>query len=200
MSRTKMLEEYRVYSSLTDKEQEWVLKNFNKYSNFLEVLKAAAKSKKEGGACSIANRVEILKDKIKVLEHPIKSMNDEPNLIAWTEEKYLGISISCNKIDSCDTSRVNCSCKEYLAGRKGYLMFGVTIQSIREVKVKKGNSAGKTMAFLTISDDTCALSDVCVWADIYQQFAEFLVEGNTVLIHGERDKKGSLIVKEVWQI
>lgn len=201
MSRTKMTEEYKVFADLTAKEQEWFINNREIYPKLEDALEAAAKPKKEGGACANVKRVEILKDKLKLLKNPTKSMNDDPGLLAWTEEKYLGVAITYSKVDSCDTSRVNCSCKEFLSGRRGFMLFGVVIQSLREVKVKKGNSAGKKMAFLTIADNTCSLSDVCVFPDDFEKYGEFLIEGNTVLIRGDRDqKKDSLVVKEVWQI
>lgn len=201
MSRTRMLEEYRTVAALTEKEQEWFLNNREKFTCLQNALKIAATPKKLGGACSNVNRVEILADKLKLLTNPAKSMSDDPGMLAWSEEKYLGISITYSKVDSCDTSRVNCTCREYLDGRRGFMLFGVVIQSLREVKVKKGNSTGKKMAFMTIADGTCALSDVCVFPDDYAKFGEFLLEGNTVLIRGDRDlKKDSLIVKEVWQI
>jgi len=201
MSRTRMLEEYRIFATLTEKEQKWFIDNRENFTSLESALKVAAKPKKEGGACANVNRVEILGDKLKQLVNPVKSMDDDPGMLAWTEEKYLGISITYCKVDSCDTSRVNSTCKEYLDGKRGFLIFGVVIQSIREIKVKKGNSAGKKMAFMTIADNSCALSDVCVFPEDYSKYAEFLLEGNTVLIRGEKDmKKDSLIVKEVWQI
>lgn len=201
MSRTRMLEEYRTFAALTQKEQQWIIDNRSEFKNIEEALEAGAKPKKAGGACANVNRIEILEDKLKLLKNPVKSMNDDPGMIAWTEEKYLGAAITYNKVDSCDTSAANCTCREYIAGRKGYMVFGVSIQSFREVKIKSGNNAGKLMAFLTIADATCSLSDVCVFSDVYEKYGEFLVEGNTVLIRGERDqKKDSLIVKEIWQI
>lgn len=201
MSRTKMLEEYKTFAELTEKEQDWFLQNRDKFDKLELALPLAARPKKEGGACANSKRVEIMKDKLKLLTNPVKSMSDDPGIIAWTEEKYLGVAITYAKVDSCDTSQANCSCKEYLAGRAGLIILAVSIQSLREVKVKKGNSAGKKMAFLTITDGTCALGDVCVFPDDYQKYAEFLVEGNTVLVRGERDKKkDSLVIKELWQI
>jgi DNA polymerase III alpha subunit len=196
-----MMEEYKVYSELTEKEQEWVLANRNGFQKIEDVLKVAARPKKEGGACANKNRVLVLEDKAKLLKNPSRSMEDDHGVIAWTEEKYLGAAITYSKVDSCDTSAANCSCREFLSGRDGFMVFGVVIQSLREVKVKKGDSAGKKMAFLSITDNTCTLSDVCAFADTYEKYSELLLEGNTVLIRGERSKqKGGMVVKEVWQI
>jgi DNA polymerase III alpha subunit len=198
-----MLEEYKAFSCLTEKELEWVTQRREFFDNdIIKCLKAAAKTKKEGGACFNAKRVEVLLDKIKMLENPAKSLKDEPGMIAWTEERSLGAAISFSKVDSYDSSEANTTCFEFVNGKKGdYLTFGVVIESAREVKIKKGDNAGKSMLYLTISDNTCSLSDVCVFPETLDKYAEFLIEGNAVLLKGYRDKKkSSLVVKEVSQI
>lgn len=195
-----MLVEYKHWSDLTEKEQGWIIENRDKFDNLASAIESGAKPKKENGACANTKRVEILKDIVKLLNNPTNSCDDNPNEIVYNEERNLGVAISYARVDSCDTSRVNCSCKEFLSGRKGFLILGVVIQSIREVKIKKGKSTGKKMAFLTIADGSCSISDVCVFPDAYNEFCHLLNEGNTVLLQGERDsKKDSFVVKQVWQ-
>jgi len=161
-----------------------------------------AKPKKELGGCHDVKRVQIVKSELQILEKPTTESKDSPNWIAWTEEKLLGVPITYSKIDSCDISNANIKCKEFLAGKvSGFLVFAVEIQAIREFTIKKGKNAGKVMAFLTISDDTCSMQDVCVFSEVYEEYGGLLAQGNTVLIQGEKDKKkGSLIVKKVFQI
>lgn len=201
MSRTRMIEEYKSYAGLTEKEQEWFLENYKNFNNVIEAMEVAAKSKKEGGACSNVKRVEILKDKVKLLKFPVISMNDTPSMIAFNEEKYLGAAINSSPVDGCDISEANCTCKEFLAGRVGRVVLAVMIQDVREITIKKGNSAGEKMAFLVVSDSSCSLSDVCIFADAYKKHRDVLIQGNTVLIEGEADKKrGGLIIKHCVQI
>jgi len=200
--RQVMLAEFRAWDSLTDKEREWVRYNASRFTALVPALVAAARPKKEGGACFNNNRVSVLSSHVSLLENPPTPLVDSPHWVAYIEEQLLGISVSCSKIDACDISQVNVTCKEYLAGRTGFLMFGVEVQSVREVKTKKGKNAGSKMAFLTISDGTCALEDVVCFPEAWKEFGHLLREGNTVIIQGERDNKkdsNTLIVKKVWQ-
>lgn len=202
LPRQVMVSEFKVWESLTKKEQEWVVENSSSLKTITEALDQGAKPKKEGGACSNKNRVSILTSQSSLLKNPPSPVVDTPNWIAFIEKELLGISITCSKVDSCDMSQVNCTCKEYLAGRTGYLMFGVEIQTAREWKTKKGKSAGSKMGFLTISDGSCSLDDVVCFPDVWKESSQLLTEGNTVIIHGQRDNKKdstTLIVNKVWQ-
>jgi len=201
VSRTRMLEEYKAYSDLTDKEQEWIKESSSKFTEIVHAIEAAAKPKKDGGGCANIKRVAILEDKVKLLTSPIISMNDTPSMIAYNEEKYLGTAINCSIVDGCDISEANCSCKEALSGRKGRLVLAVTIEAVRVTTIKKiGNYTGQKMAFLVVSDATCSLSDVCVFSDTYKKYKDILSEGNNVLLEGEFGKKGSFEVKKCSQI
>jgi len=186
---------------LTEKEQKWIEESYKKYNNIAQAIRDAARPKGDGGGCANVNRVKILKSEAFLLENPPTQLHDDPNWIAWNEEQLLGTAISCSKIDSCDTSQVNCTCKEFLAGRKGFIVLGVEILRVGEYLTKAGKTPGKKMAFLTVADSSCSLSDVCVFPETYEKFSSLLIEGNTVLMQGERDyKKGSFIAKQIWQI
>ena len=201
MSRNKMIEQYKAYSGLTEKEQAWIIENRTQFTNIAEAIEKGAKTKKEGGACANVKRVAVLEDKVKLLKYPVTSMLDSPNMIAYNEEKYLGIAINYSVIDGCDISESNCTCKEFISGRTGRLVLAVMIQDVREVTVKNGNSAGEKMAFMVVSDTTCSLSDVCVFPETYTKYKDMIVQGNTLLLEGEADKKrGSLVVKKCSQI
>lgn len=201
-NRTLMKEEYTKWNSLTEKEQNWIRERCRQFNNLplTSILKAAAPRKTEGGATATDKRKQVLLDAVKMLENPATPLEDTSNWIAWTEENLLGISLTCNRVDSCDTSMVNSTCKEFLAGKTGYMVFGVEVQSAREVKVRNGKQAGKPMAFLTVSDRSCAV-DMTAFPEAWGEFGYMLTPGNTVAIQAERDRKqDSLIVKKVYQI
>lgn len=165
-------------------------------------LLSVGRAKKEGGGCSNVNRVAIIQSLVSLLERPPTPHIDSPVWIAWVEEEHLGIPITCSKIDACDVSQVNVSCKDYLAGQSGFLIFGVEVQQAREVKTKRGKTPGQKMAFLSLTDSSCSLEDVVCFPETWKEYGHLLVEGNTVLLQGERtDKKDSntLVVKKVWQ-
>lgn len=198
MSRLLMKTEYDVWNTLSPAEVEWIRQN--KPSDSLkENLKLVARPKKEGGGCHDKRRIAAVLSQLHMLEHPPSPLVDSPTLVAYNEEQLLGISITCNAIDSCDISAVNCSCKEFVSGREGYLMLGVEVKAVRECKTKKGKNPGSKMGRLTISDGTCQV-DAIVFPDVWKEKSDILSEGNTVIIQGEHGKDQSeLIVKKVWQ-
>jgi len=202
--RQLMRAEFDAWNALTDKEKEWVRDTLTgslfQFDDVVSILKAVGRPKKEGGGCANKNRVSAVNSQVSLLEKPPTPLVDTPHWIAWAEEELLGISITCSRVDSCDLSAVNCSCKEYMAGRTGYLMLGVEITRVHEVKTKTGKSPGSKMARLVVTDGTCAV-DAVVWPETYKEVRGLLTEGNTILIQGERDKKEgtTLVIKKVWQ-
>lgn len=155
------------------------------------------------GGCSSAARESVVQSLARMLESPPSPLVDTPVEIAAHEEELLGISITCGRIDACDVSAVNCTCKEFLAGRQGVLVLGVEVQQVREVKTKRGKSPGARMAFLTVSDATCALTDVVVFPEVWKEYGHLFREENVVIVQAERDFKdrdsNALHVKKAWQ-
>jgi DNA polymerase III alpha subunit len=109
--------------------------------------------------------------------------------------------LTCSAIDSCDTSQINTTCREYINGKNGYIILGVEVRRCKEVVTKAGKTPGSRMAFLSISDSTGKIDEVICFPEAYKESCSLLKEGNTVLIHGERDRKSNaLLVKKVFQI
>lgn len=197
--RQQMLAEYDTVNSLTAKEQEFVAGK--KFNNVIELMKAVAPVRKKGGGAHTEKRSSAIYSYIQMLEEPPTQMVDSPGYIAALEEELLGISLTNHAIEEYDLSVANTTCKEFLSGKTGYMTFGVEISALREYTIKKGKNEGMKMAFLTIQDKSCVLSDVCAFSDVYEQYQELLKEGNVVLLQCERDKKrDSLIIKKVWKV
>lgn len=176
------------------------VKDLPTFNSLTEALEGLAPVRKDGGGTASQKRSEAVKSMVSLIKNPPSKPQDTPQWIAWNEENLLGIALTCTKVDACDTSVVNCTCKEFLAGRDGYMIFGVEINSIRTIVTKNGKSAGSKMAFLTVSDSTCAV-EMIAFPQAYKEYQALLSEGNTVAIQAKRDKKnGSLIVEKVYQI
>jgi DNA polymerase-3 subunit alpha len=198
--RKVLLAEFNAWCELTDKEREWIKANAE-ITNISDMILNSANTKKEGGCCSSVKRVEVLKSIASMIKNPPSPLIDIPSWVCWIEKDSLGISLTYNATDSCDTSSSNTTCKEYLDGKNGYMVFGVEVRRSKEVLTKAGKTPGSRMAFLSISDATGKIDDVICFPNSYKDFASLLKEGNTVLIQGERDKKSdSLLVKTVVQI
>jgi DNA polymerase III alpha subunit len=201
-NRTKMLAELKTWAKLSAGEANFIYANSDRFSNLLDGLKAAAPLKKEGGACHSEERKQTVRSLISLLEHPPTKMEDSPNWIAGTEEILLGISITCSRIDACDTSAINATCRDFVDGNiknQGSIMLGVEIQSAQEIKTKKGKAPGSKMARMTISDGTCAIDAVC-WPETYKEIGHLFTDSNTLIVQGYKDRKqGSFIVQKAWQ-
>jgi DNA polymerase III alpha subunit len=201
LTRNRKLEEYRIWSELTDKEKDWILANQQQLSGLLDAVEKGCKHKKEGGACSTVGRVKILEGFKQLLQTPPTSLRDTPSWVAMMEEKILGVALTCSAIDEVDTSDANTTCKEFMDGKKGAMTLAVNLTKVKKIKTKSGKNPGQDMAFLIVSDGTCSVTDICVFPETWENYKNFLAEGNNVLLTGERDKKkGSFIVKRVNQI
>lgn len=203
LGRRQMEAEYDAWLELAKKDAafQWAIANREScgWRTVIEALRDIAKTKKNGGGCTSQPTANKILSEVQLLENPPTSHADTPHWIAWAEEDLLGISLSCSSLDACDLSQVNVSCKDYLAGQSGFLIFGVKLESVREVKTKKGKTPGQTMAFLSISDQTCGLEDVVCFPDVWKEYKTHLVKDALVILQGERDdKNGTLMVKKVW--
>lgn len=180
--------------------QKEIRKNRRQFNKLTKLVEAEATQ--PSGGCSNEKRRQFVLSQVAMLENPPFSLSDVPAEIAYQEEELLGVSLTFHKIESCDLSQVNVTCKEFLSGRTGFLMFGVELQKVRTVKTRRGKNPGQLMAFLTIADASCALEDVVVFPDVFKEFGSLLNEGDNVIIQGERDNKkesDTLVVKKVWQ-
>jgi DNA polymerase III alpha subunit len=215
--RTLHLEEFRLWTFLTDKERDWIRKRRGQFDSLLPAVKALAQPRKPAkgklkkgepepvgpfGGCANDNRQQAVASRVLLLEHPPTPLEDLPNWVARTEAELLGAAATCSEVDGLDQRDVNCTCKEFQQGHNGHygtVILGVKIENQRTITCKRGKSAGRKMAYLTISDASCALSDVVVFPDAWFQFQEVLVENNCVILQGERDRKSDqFIVKKAY--
>jgi DNA polymerase-3 subunit alpha len=204
-SRSSMLYEIDIWNRLTTKEKQWILDTHNvtSYPNLLSSLRDCGKTKKEGGGCHNVNRVKIVNDLQRLLVQPPHSLHDTADFIAWCEEKYLGIALTCSKVDGCEKAvEANASCLDIIRGRGGYTVLAVEVTRVKEVKTKRGKTPGQKMAFISMSDSSCSLDDTVVFPKVWREVSGLIHEGNTVLVQGERGRKkgDSFAINKVWQI
>ncbi len=196
MSRNQMLNELRIHEKLTDKGREWLKLAGRKFSSYLEALQKLSMY----GTISKNKAVEV-ESFIKLIQKPPTSLVDSPNWIAWNEETLLGVPLSCSKIDGCALDNINTTCKQYLQGTcKGYMIFGLQIDSVKEIRTRNGKQAGSKMAFINASDNTGSV-ELTAFPDTWKDLSNLFAEGNTVMVQAEKDKKrDSLIIKSAQQI
>jgi DNA polymerase III alpha subunit len=193
--RQRMAAEIAAFAALTDKELPWALQNWGSFASLEELLAAAARTKKEGGACHTSKRAAVLETELRLLRKPPYAHVDTAGWLCNQEEDLLGVALSATRTDAHDMGHVT-TCKDFAAAPPGTYSLGVEVKQVREVKTKRGRSAGALMAFLTVEDGTGSLADVVVFPDVWKESASDLSRG-VVVLQGEKDRNGSLIVQAV---
>lgn len=204
MPRIKMLYEYQLWSGLSTREKAWIDKN--NYTSLKIALEAMTIDKPgRNSACSNKNRLEKVKSLINLLNNPPYTLEDKPHQIAANENTLLGVCLTATFLDESKTKyKANCSCQEFKNGfmsNNSYISLATQIDNVRLTTTKKGTDPGKEMCFLQVSDDSGVADSIVVFPEKFEEFRGMLVEGNRVLISGQRSKdKSSLIVENIEQI
>jgi DNA polymerase-3 subunit alpha len=200
LDRTQMLFEYQQYIKMTELERKWIKENYTKYNNLVEVIESIITMKTgRGQPISSSKRLKSVESILKILKNPPYSLKDSIPWIAATEENLLGIAMTCTNVDACDQSLANSTCQEILRGTEltKTIILAVNVEEVKEHMAKNKSE----MAFLKVSDITGVLESVVVFSDQWKQYKNMLVQGNTVLLFGKRDKsKESFLVNKVFQI
>lgn len=197
-SRTRMLYELEIWDKVTSKEKEWI--QGREFSTLTQALTQCASHKKFGGGCANEKRVNIMLGLVRMLENPPYELIDNPNWISWAEEKYLGVAISCNKVDACSEAlKADATCQQFVHGVMPCAVLAVEVKKVKMVRTKNGENPGQKMAFLDIADSTATIEGAVCFPDKYRQHMNILYEGNTVLVQLERGNRGA-IIKDCSQI
>lgn len=198
--RTRILYEYDLYARLNDRELGMVKAAGLTTANLQQILEYLLSLPPGKNGIANKKRYEIIQGLLMNLKSPPYALQDRPDWIAGVEESLLGIPITCSKVDSCDVGAANTTCKEFQDGKGGNMIIATIVNKVAEVKTKKGKNPGELMAFLVVSDQSCALDNVVVWPKSWKELRGLLVEGNTVLLSGDKNKDGSFVVEKAWQI
>jgi DNA polymerase III alpha subunit len=208
ISRSKMQHHFNLIKEFTKRETEW-LKNYKESYpektaiNCIEAMIEASTVRSKTRPIFRQARIPVIEDLLTTYDNPGYDLYDSPSWVSKIEEELLGISLTCNKVDEYDTSRANCTCKEFIDGfnsQKG-IVLAVKIDSVREWKIKKGKAKGMKMGFVTVSDTTCSLDSVTAFSEEWEKYKKMLHEGNTVLLRGMKDKnRGSFLIKKLEQL
>jgi len=192
MTRSKMLFEYSLISSLTKKEIEQICNNIDQFKTIqdaLDFLITVGKVNK--------NRKKIIEDIINSYMKPPYSLEDSPEWIADSEDALLGCSITCSKIDMYDISMTNVTCKEIkTTSNKDNLILGGEIDFINVTKTKNGKTPGVEMAFVTMTDTTGSVDSIVFFPEKYKEYKNLLFVGNVVIVKGSKSKNGDGMIVE----
>jgi DNA polymerase-3 subunit alpha len=197
-SRQEMLHEVEIWVELKDNTEAAWFADKEVFPSLLEALKAVARPRKQGGGVATEKRLSFLHSRISLLENPPAALTDSPLWVLANEEELLGVPLTYHRVDTCDSSAVTCSCRDYLAGKMPPYVLAAELRQVKMMKTKRGDNPGQEMAFLSLADASGSLDDVVCFPDAYAQYKDLLQEGEVVIIHGEKGKNGNLIVKRVF--
>lgn len=201
MSRRRMLYEHEKLLELTDRDMSWLMKTpGNSLVERLRVIAAGPIGKAH--ALFSKKKKELVDDLILQLENPPYSLEDSALWLSEMENSMLGVALTCSKVDDCDSSAANCTCKDFIDGKGGYCLIACEVNEVREHVIKNGTKKGEKMAFLKVSDSSCMLDNVIVFSDKWLTCCNVLLPGSTVMMGGNRDKKDAsvFIVSKAWSI
>lgn len=205
LSRIEMKYRHEQYIELNKRELEWIsTKIYNEQFDSLidllneMILRNDWSDKKR--PIYKKDRLEIISSLIDNLENPLYNLEESSSQRSRYEQEYLGVALTCSKVDDYDISVANCTCKEFLDGYNSTsgIAIAAEIKSIREYTIKRGEAKGQKMAFLTLSDSTCNLGDVVIFSEDYAKHKDKLQEKNVMLFRGIRQKgKEGLLIKNI---
>lgn len=118
-------------------------------------------------------------------------------ILIW-EKRYLGATLSGSMADlnrAISGARHNClqvANNEFKSGWNVELC--VVVEGLREVTVKNGKTAGRQMAFISLSDSSYTLDGSCAFPDLYDKIkSEGIGEGDVVSVRGKVSERGLVI-------
>jgi hypothetical protein len=153
ISRRKAAYEVQQLNELNEKEWGWVLSQ-PPFDNAVEMCRQLGRPKKEGGGCSTVGRVKRVQAIAAALADPPYSLADTPLHVLQFETELFGCGVSLTRVETCDASDVNCTVREFLAGRDGLCILGVEVKNLRSSNVKSGKNAGREMGHMTLGDSS----------------------------------------------
>lgn len=208
LPRSQMVHDLKLFRELSAREMPWIesYKPSNRDATLVDCIRAMI----DLNDWSDPKRPIYRKDRLEMLESIMDSLEDagydlidSPSWLASQEEKYLGISLTCAKVDEYDVSSANCTCKEFLGGFNSTngILIAAQIDGIREWKIKRGSAKGQNMAFLTISDASCSMDNATVFSEEWAKYKPAIKEGEVLLLRGTKDlKRGGFLIKAVSRI
>lgn len=197
LARSGKIFEYNIWSELNEREQQYCVQSGCKtILESLFTLLGANKIK------IVVSRQKKIQELIAVANGAAYSIKDTHYQIVTAEEEFLGVPITCRRLDNCYT-QANTKCKELVDGKGGNVSIAVEIVGLRKHKIKSGKSKGNIMAFLKVKDDTGVFNSVTAFSNKWEEFSDLLYRKNTVLISGKaslRNGENGLIIDKVEQI
>lgn len=185
--RIRMLGRFRMLSSLTQREVDFIFESPDLLGSFSEDWLnrlVEAKIPSEARVARIVAAWNLIKTELG---------GNRKKLTLAYEKYHLGMTISGNETELYYNEKVDTTCRNFLRIRNNSnVCMGVIIEDIRKIIDKNGND----MCFMKVSDATYILDTVVCFSSAYQKCAWIMEPGKVVMINGKKQDT-SLIVNSV---
>lgn len=194
-TRTEMLFEYDIFTSLTKKEIE----------KCEDIIKDKPKNLKQILISLLDKRInikrkEVVNNLINTINNPPYSLMDKIEWLSDSENSLLGAAITCSKLDSYNIEMTNTNCKDFKKSfTKEDIILAAEIVSINVTKTKTGKNPGLEMAFVTGEDQYGILDSIILFPETWAKYKAHVFDGNVLIFTGKKSKaKDSLIVDKCF--
>jgi DNA polymerase III alpha subunit len=184
---------------LTEPELTWVAAQ-PPFASAAELCQKLGRVRREGGGCATVNRARKVQAAAAALADPPYSLEDTPLHVLNFESELFGCGVSLTRVETCNADDVNCTCREFLAGRDGLCILGVEVKGLRTAKTKRGKTPGAEMAHMTLGDSSADISDVPLFPENWARWKDLLTTTKAVYVAARQDKKKKvpLMVDNIW--
>lgn len=198
ISRNKMLYEFNLACELTKKETVNIIELIEKSpkADLIDMMRLLLSSTK-----IMKNRQSKILSIINQLSEPPYSLEDEPEWIADNERELMGISITCAKTDSYDSSYANTDCRNLKTFPSNKQFFVVAeVDSVNTILTKRGKNPGQEMCFLKISD-SYGSADCVVFPEEFATNKILLEQGRVLMFNGQKSLKDNTpVIKKCFVV
>ncbi|TXT66102.1 MAG: hypothetical protein BAJALOKI3v1_50102 [Promethearchaeota archaeon] len=168
--------------SLSSKELQFFYDNIKNIGDIENVLNKII----ENNIC-INKRKNIIKNKINYI---VNAPEDTSKIKSIWEKLYLGLNISCSAADDYNNKPGTISCKTvYSIEYQTRFTINVVIDKIYKKKTsEKSKIPNSPYCYLDVSDNSCNLSRVICWPELYNNVKEQIYEGCVANIRAYKNK------------
>ncbi len=119
---------------------------------------------------------------------------DNPALYQVWEKFYFGIPLTANDMGLAVDSDTTPCIQVINMPPNSYVKVAGIIEHVGYTKIKRGDSKGKTMAFIDLADNTYILSGLIAFSECYEQHGQNILKGTAVSISGRKMRDGNSII------
>jgi DNA polymerase-3 subunit alpha len=194
--RKKMMFDYNQLSLLTGKNEiPWLKSNISRYNTLDDGIELMLNENSTSKAIS-STRVKKVQEVLSSLRNRNFTTVDDESWVASVEEELIGSSISCSRLDSCDTSCGDTTCDDFNKKQpENTVNIACQVYRVSEYIPKNGEK----MLYVTIKDST-ANCEAVVYSNNVPKIESLLYKGNTICITGKRNNRGNLTIYDAIQI